>query len=93
MLPDPSLKVNETNVWSDEDSEHEHRLAIVVANLSDRLQRGEPLELHDVCREYPELANDLRSLWGTLVVAHMVGQEESRKDESMPSKVDGDSGG
>ena len=45
---------------------HEERLAELLANLTDALGRGEPVDIDAVCRNHAELANELRELWGTL---------------------------
>lgn len=46
-------------------------LASIVSRLLERLQAGEPLECNTVCLQYPEFADDIRGLWGTLVVAQV----------------------
>ena len=52
---------------------HEERLALVVSNLADRVQRGEQVALEDECRANPDFAQDLRELWGAIVVAQAAG--------------------
>jgi serine/threonine-protein kinase len=54
-------------------STHEERLAQLVSNLADRVQRGEQVSLEDECRRSPEFAGDLRELWGAIVVAQAAG--------------------
>lgn len=51
----------------------EEEFATLVSSLLDRIQSGEPLELSQVCAAYPSFSEDLREIWGTLVVAHAVG--------------------
>jgi eukaryotic-like serine/threonine-protein kinase len=58
-------------------SDEERMLAELVATLTDRLQRGESVDIHAECRLHPELARDLMSLWGTVVVANAVGGNEA----------------
>jgi eukaryotic-like serine/threonine-protein kinase len=58
-------------------SDEERTLAELVATLTDRLQRGESVDIHAECRLHPELARDLMSLWGTVVVANAVGGNEA----------------
>ncbi len=76
----------------DEYSEQDHRLAAVVAELTDRLHRGEELDLADVCREHPELAAELRMLWGTLVVAQAAGKHDSEIADRLENRSGSDSG-
>ena len=44
--------------------EHEEQLALLLADLADRAQRGERVDLESQCRAHPELASELRELWG-----------------------------
>jgi serine/threonine-protein kinase len=53
-------------------SDLETELAGVVSRLADRLQSGEQIEFDSVCREYPHLQEELREVWGTLVVTEAV---------------------
>ena len=76
----------------EEYSEQDHRLAAVVAELTDRLHRGEELDLADVCREHPELAAELRMLWGTLVVAQAAGKHDSENADRIANRSGSDSG-
>ncbi|HUE69534.1 MAG TPA: serine/threonine-protein kinase [Pirellulaceae bacterium] len=54
-------------------STHEERLALLVSDLADRVQRGEEVTLEEECRKSPEFASDLRELWGAIVVAQAAG--------------------
>ena len=53
----------------------EQELANIVSRLADRMQAGENLDLEQECRNHPEFADDLRDLWGMLVVTEAAGQE------------------
>jgi eukaryotic-like serine/threonine-protein kinase len=59
-----------------ESTELDERLAALVTQLADRLQKGESIDIQEECRRYPEFADELKSLWGTIVVTHAVGGEE-----------------
>ncbi len=48
---------------------------MVVAGLTDRVQRGEQIDLQEACRAHPALADELRELWGTILVAHAIGSD------------------
>ncbi|MCH5378253.1 MAG: serine/threonine protein kinase, partial [Planctomycetes bacterium] len=51
----------------------EQRLALLLAEMTDAVQRGETIELEAVCREHPDLAAELRRLWGAVMVADAAG--------------------
>jgi serine/threonine-protein kinase len=53
----------------------EQELANLVSRLADRMQRGDQPELEQECSRHPEFADDLRELWGMLVVTRAAGQE------------------
>jgi serine/threonine-protein kinase len=47
----------------------EEKLALLLADLADRAQRGEHVDLEATCAANPDLADELRELWGAVVVA------------------------
>ena len=51
----------------------EEQFAIWVSDLAERVQAGEDLEFESLCKERPEFAQDLREVWGTLVVTEAIG--------------------
>jgi serine/threonine-protein kinase len=72
-------------------TEQELKLAHVVATLTDRLQRGEAIDIHAECRAHPDLARDLMSVWGTVVIANAVGSHDA-VDDKASDKSQSDSG-
>ncbi|HZN35322.1 MAG TPA: serine/threonine-protein kinase [Pirellulaceae bacterium] len=58
-------------------AEHEQQLALVVSELTDRVQRGEAVDLEAECRRHPGLAQDLRELWGVIAVARAAGSNSA----------------
>lgn len=67
---------------------HEQRLADVLAEMTDRICGGEMADLDTACREHPELADDLRHLWGAVLVTDTAGavrDETPGKRVPMPS--------
>lgn len=50
---------------------------MLVSALTDRAQRGEPVDLEAECRKTPEFAGDLRELWGVIVVARAAGSHSA----------------
>lgn len=51
----------------------EQRLAALLADLADAVQRGERVDFEGVCRQHPDLADELRRLWGAVMVADAAG--------------------
>ncbi|MEZ6112565.1 MAG: hypothetical protein R3C99_16355 [Pirellulaceae bacterium] len=69
---------------SAESIQRDEELAMLLADLTDRVQRGEPVDLEQVCREHKEFAEDLRELWGAILVADAIGSD-SRNFETLPA--------
>ncbi len=59
---------------------HEERLAELLADLTDAVGRGEAVDIDAVCRDHPELADELRELWGTVLVADAAGSHSHDSD-------------
>lgn len=58
---------------SQEERSQEERLAQLLSEMADRVQRGESVELERVCEAHPDLAGELRFLWGAVVVSAAAG--------------------
>lgn len=54
------------------------RLAMLVAKLCDQAQAGEPVDLEGVAAAHPDLADELRQLWGTVGLAAALLPEAAR---------------
>jgi predicted Ser/Thr protein kinase len=52
----------------DEATDHDRRLAEVLSQMADDVAVGRPVDFDDVCGTYPDLASDLRRLWGAVLV-------------------------
>ena len=61
----------------------EQEFAEIVTSFADRAIRGEVLELEQACIEHPKFENDLRDLWGTIVIAKVAADEQ--RQEPLPS--------
>ncbi len=72
----------EDEALDSETSDHDRRLALVLASLTDRVQKGELVDFAVLCAEHPDLVEDLRILWGTMNVAHVAGQHDSSRQRS-----------
>jgi len=83
----------ETDPSLDEDiddlDELDPRLAGIVSALADRMQRGDSIDILEECRRYPEFSNELKSLWGTIVVAEAVGSDDAKAASSDSSHDSG----
>ncbi len=55
------------------EQEREERLASIIATLSDRVAKGETVMLDQAVTQHPEFAEDLRELWGAIMLADAVG--------------------
>ncbi|MFO0816441.1 MAG: serine/threonine-protein kinase [Pirellulales bacterium] len=73
-----------------DDDERDLRLAELLTQLSDRLRAGELVELEVVCAQHPDLADELRMLWGAVLVADAVGGSSSRNERSSKADASGD---
>ena len=71
---------------NDHETEHQsfdHDLALLVAELTDRLQNGKTVDIqqivqeHPTCVRNPAIAKELLSLWGTIVVTDAIGSHEA----------------
>jgi serine/threonine-protein kinase len=58
---------------------NDERLAVLLADLTDRAQSGEPVDIEEVCREHPQLSSELRQLWGAVMVVEAVGSHSVDK--------------
>lgn len=68
----------------------EIKLANLVSRLADRIQAGENVEFESVCNEHPELREDLREIWGTLVVTDAIAATARSSSESQSSGLSGE---
>ncbi len=73
---------------------NDDELARILSLLTDRVQRGEQVELEAECRNYPQFAADLRELWGAVLVAQAIGSSRSQEtiEPTMPLGADSPSG-
>jgi serine/threonine-protein kinase len=61
----------------DSQEQNDEKLALLLTELADRVQRGEQVDITKVCEQYPEHASELRYLWGTVLVTDAVGAQQA----------------
>jgi Protein kinase domain len=67
---------------------HDQRLADLLAELTDAVCRGEIINFGAVCEENPDLADELRQLWGAVLVTDTAGAVFDEQISSSPSTAD-----
>ena len=63
----------------------EQRLAELLSQMADRVAEGQVVDLEQVCRQHTDLADDLRNLWGAVLVTDATGafyQQAPRDDDT-----------
>lgn len=70
--------------------EREERLALLLTELTDRVQQGSHVELEGECSKHPDFAAELRELWGAVMIAQAAGSGSIA--ETIPSQTDFPSG-
>lgn len=75
MAPTKDSRASSTGAHDDTTTDHDERLAMLLADLTDAVQRGDAVDLDDVCGEHPDLAQHLRELWGAVMVADAAGSQ------------------
>lgn len=71
----------------------DERLARLLGDLTDRALRGETVDLAAECRAHPELSDELRELWGAVMVADAAGSDRggntgSSAPDAPPAKLE-----
>lgn len=61
---------------------YEQDLANLITKLADRVNSGDRVELEKTCKEHPTFEQDLRDLWGTIVVTRAAADEMASKSFS-----------
>jgi predicted Ser/Thr protein kinase len=69
-------------------AQHDEQLALLVSALTDRMQRGEAVDLEAECQRSPQFAKDLRELWGVIAVARVAGSNSALLAPTLPPASD-----
>ncbi len=54
-------------------SDRDDQLASLLAKMTDDAQGGLPVDIDRICREHAHLSDELRELWGAVMVAEAIG--------------------
>ncbi len=60
-------------------SQREQQLAKLLADLTDRVLRGEQVNIDEQCAQHPAVAEELRRLWGAVMVAEAAGSTTNQE--------------
>lgn len=60
--------------------EQDQRLAEILSSVADSVARGDLVDLETLCRTNPDLADELRRLWGTVLLTDTAG---AARDEGL----------
>lgn len=60
----------------------------ILEQLLEEARAGRPVDLDAAARQHPELADELRSLWATMLVAEDLGSTVARADEPWPVRLE-----
>ncbi len=66
------------------DSPRDLRIAQILSDLADQVVAGQSVDFATICQAHPDLASDLRRLWGAVLVTDIAGlaAEQLPKDDS-----------
>lgn len=71
----------------DEELDISEEAALVLSELADRLQRGESVDIDQICKTHPQAATEIRYLWGTILVTDAIGKSEHHQvSEAIPMR-------
>ena len=65
--------------------DRDERLARILIDLADRAQRGEAVDIHREALRHPDLDDELRELWGAVMLAEAVGSHVGQLTETTPA--------
>jgi serine/threonine protein kinase len=71
--------------------ERDEQLAVLLDQLLNQLAAGKPAEIESICRAHPDLADELRQLWGAMLVADCAGSNFGVDLPTLPHSSDANS--
>lgn len=73
---------------SEPNIERDEQLALLLADLTDQANDGRQVDITAVCADHPEIADELRELWGAVMIADAAGSSELHATLSSGSSRD-----
>ncbi|KLU01264.1 serine/threonine protein kinase [Rhodopirellula islandica] len=87
----PSDAARAVQASSPENAEsHDQYLANVLAELTDQVCQGRPVDFNATCSQHPTLAKDLRELWGAVLVTDTAGVAHDELPAERPQEMPAD---
>ena len=68
-------------------SDRDQQLADVLAELTDAVCRGQIVDFDATCREHPDLADELRQLWGAVLVTDTAGVAQAEVPRALSAET------
>ena len=62
--------------------QRDEQLALLLADLTDQANDGQHVDIDAICEEHPDLADELRELWGAVMIADAAGSSDATYDSS-----------
>ena len=78
----------ESSMTSEPNIERDEQLALLLADLTDLANDGQHVDINAVCKEHPEFADELRELWGAVMIADAAGSSDLHATLSSGSSRD-----
>ena len=60
--------------------ERDSLIATIVENLTEKAQSGQPVDINAALDQHPDIATELREIWGTLMIANAVAPSSAASD-------------
>lgn len=87
--PSPAGPMPEDRSGDAPESPRDRQIAQILSDLADQVVAGRSVDFAAVCETYPDLASDLRRLWGAVLITDIAGvaSEQLPQDESAAGKT------
>jgi hypothetical protein len=71
-------------------SSHDHQIAEILSDLTERVRRGEQPDLEAVIRQHPQFAAELRQLWAAVMIAEQMASDARDAEMTQPLRTPGE---
>ena len=88
QLAGRSNSAGDANVRDDasDSSDQDQRLAVILSDVADAVSRGEIVDVESVCKAHADISDEIRRLWGVLLVTDTAG---ATRDEGIAGEGSG----